>query len=262
MKRYPFWSYLNISAIDAPLISVAWYYYFVEKLTLTSANVQYCLILGFSVWLGYMADRLFDIRFKKNATFASLRHQFCKKNEFNLWILWTITLIITVVLSLYTLNNDKIVAGCFLVCFILVYNLLNQYFSQKRFPKEIFVAAIFAYGTLFLLEGPINLNALAQLGLICFLNCLILTHKEKEIDNRMGVSSLTQIFSHRFITIIAVLSCAYCLVANQGILNPFFATSFACTLLHSASHRFNEEPFRLILESLYAVIPAIALICY
>ena len=65
MKRYPIWSYLSISAMDAPIISIAWYLYFAQNSFNTSLNVQNCLILGVSVWLGYMADRLFDIRLKK-----------------------------------------------------------------------------------------------------------------------------------------------------------------------------------------------------
>ncbi len=79
MKRYPIWSYLSISAMDAPLISIAWYLYFAQNLLNISLNIQHCLILGVSVWLGYMADRLFDIRFKKEAQLISLRHQFCKE---------------------------------------------------------------------------------------------------------------------------------------------------------------------------------------
>ena len=92
MKRYPIWSYLSISAMDAPLISIAWYLYFAQNLLYNSLNTQHCVILGVSVWLGYMADRLFDIRFKKEAQLISLRHQFCKENEFILWILWLIIL--------------------------------------------------------------------------------------------------------------------------------------------------------------------------
>ena len=262
MKRYPIWSYLNVSAVDAPLISVAWYLYFVQMSTETNLNMQLCLILGLSVWLGYMADRLFDIRFNKNATFASLRHQFCKEHESKLWILWTVILIFTVILSLISLNSDKIVAGLALVSFILLYNLLNQVFSQKKFPKEICVAVIFACGTFFFLENPVKFNDFIQFCIICFLNCLILTHKDKKVDDNMSVNSWSHIFSHRTITIIAVLACIYCLVANQGILNPYFATSLICTLLHISSHHIDEESFRPIIESLYALIPTVALICH
>ena len=66
MKRYPIWSYLSISATDSSIISVAWYLYFAQNSVNASLNYQHCLILGVSVWLGYMADRLFDIRLKKN----------------------------------------------------------------------------------------------------------------------------------------------------------------------------------------------------
>ena len=260
MKRYPFWSYLNITAIDAPLISVAWYLYFVQKSPESSIHLPNCLILGSSVWLGYMADRLFDIRLKKEAQFIALRHRFCQEFETLLWILWSIILITTAIFSLITLNNDKIVVGLILVLFILVYNCLNQYFCQKEFPKEILVAALFAYGTQFLLEGPVKFIELSHFGLICFLNCLIMTHKDKYVDTLMGVNSWTHSFSPQTISIILVLSSSYYLIALQGVLNPYFATCFVCIILHLLSQNLDEEVFRVTTESLYAIIPLVALI--
>lgn len=261
MKRYPIWSYLNTGAIDAPLISVAWYLYFAQKSPETSINVLHCLILGPSVWLGYMADRLFDIHFRKEAQLSSLRHQFCKEYETILWTLWKIILITTVILSLYVLNSDKIFVGLFFVFFILLYNLLNQCFPKKRFPKEFFIAVIFAYGTLFFIDGALNVNNLTNFGLICFLNCVILTHKDSEVDDLMGVSSWTHSFSHRFIFAMTLLSSIYYLIALKGILNPFFATSLISMLLHISSHYFDEEQFRVIMETLYIIIPIVALVC-
>ena len=260
MKRYPIWSYLSISAMDAPLISIAWYLYFAQNLLNISLNIQHCLILGVSVWLGYMADRLFDIRFKKEAQLISLRHQFCKENEFKLWILWLIILIPITIFSLNTLNNDKIFAGLILILFILLYNCLNQCFSRKRFPKEICVAALFSYGTLFLIENPLKIEEFIHLTLICFLNCLILTHKEKQVDKLMGINSWTNPFTHRSIIIILALFCIYFLIAYQGRFNPFFAICLSCLALHIKSHHIDEERFRIILEFLYAIIPLWALI--
>ena len=259
MKRYPIWSYLSIYALDAPMISIAWYLYFAQNFFNTSANAQHCLILGVSVWLGYMADRLFDIRFKKEAQLISLRHQFCKENEFKLWILWLIILIPIAIFSLNTLNSDKLFAGLILILFILLYNCLNQNFSRKRFPKEICVAAIFSYGTLFLVESTLKIEEIIHLTLICFLNCLILTHKEKQVDKLMGISSWTHPFTYRSIIIIIALFCTYFIIAFQSIFNPFFATCLLCLALHIKSHHLAEERFRIILESFYAIIPFLAL---
>lgn len=258
MKPYPFWSFLSISALDAPMISVAWYIYFVEKSQIADLNMQYCLILGCSVWLGYMADRLFDIEFKKEAKFISLRHLFCKQYKPYLWALWAIILISTLIFSLDTLNNDKIVVGFILILIILLYNFLNQYFTKKKFPKEVFIAAIFAYGTLFLIQGPMNLSYLFNFCLICFLNCLIINHKEKKIDQLMGVTSLTHLFSHRFILIIISLSCAYYLISFQSLLNPFSIICLINLALHATSKHIDAEHFRVITETSYILVALIA----
>lgn len=260
MKTYPFWSYLSISAIDAPLISVAWYAYFVQKTQISDLNIAHCLILGCSVWLGYMADRLFDINFKKEAQFISLRHQFCRQYEPILWTLWATILTFTVILSLNILNSDKIVLCFILILFISLYNLLNQYFTQKKFPKEIFIAALFAYGTLFLIEGPMNINYLLNFCLICFLNCLVINYKEKKVDKLMGVNSLTHLFSHRFILIIISLSCIYYLISFQSIFNPFAILCLINIVLHNTSKYIDTEHYRVINESLYALVAFMAMI--
>ena len=260
MKHYPYWSYLSITAMDAPIISIAWYLYYAQDSFNPSLNLQHCLILGVSVWLGYMADRLFDIQFKKEAKLISLRHQFCKENEFKLWLLWLIILAPITIFSSYVLNSDKLFAGLILILFILLYNCLNQYFSQKRFPKEICVAALFSYGTLFLIEGPFKIEGFIHFTLICFLNCLILTHKEKQIDKLMGINSWTHPFNHRSIIIIIALFCIYFLIAFQGLFNPFFAICLLCFALHIKSDHIDEERFRIILESIYTIIPIWALI--
>lgn len=260
MKNYPIWSYLSISAIDAPIISIAWYLYFAQNSSNTCPKAEHCLILGVSVWLSYMADRLFDIRLKEEAQLISFRHQFCKEHEFKLWILWLIILIPITIFSLNTLNSDKLFVGLILMLFILLYNYVNQYFSLQRFPKEICVAALFSYGTLFLIKNPFKIEGFIDFTLICFLNCLILTHKEKQVDKMMGINSWTHPFNHRSIVIIIALFCIYFLVAFQYIFNPFFAICFLCFLLHIGSHNIDKERFRTILEFFYAIIPLWVLI--
>lgn len=260
MKRYPNWSYLSITAMDAPIISIAWYLYFAQNSFNSNLYIQNCLILGVSIWLGYMADRLFDIRLKEEFQLISLRHLFCKENELKLWILWLIVLLQITIFSLNKLNNDKIFVGLMLILFTLLYNCLNQYFSKNRFPKEICVSILFSLGTLFLIEGPFKIKEFIHFTLICFLNCLVLTYKEKHVDKLMGVDSLTHAFTHRSIIVIIALFCLYFLAFFQGIFNPFFAICILCLALHIKSYKINRELFRIIIESAYAIIPLLALI--
>ena len=260
MNKYPFWSYLNISAIDAPLISVTWYLYFAHKSAENNFNVNYCIILGLSVWLGYMADRLLDIGFKKEAHFTSLRHQFCKEFKSALWISWAIVLTITVFFSLYYLNSDKIFVGFIFFLFILLYNLLNQFYSQLKLPKEIFVSILFAYGTLFFVKDPLEINEFIHFVSICFLNCLIISNKDKQVDKLMGVRSLASTFSHGSISVIMVLSSVYYLITFKGIMNPFFTTCLVGTILHSLSNRIASDKFIVTTEIFYILIPLMTLV--
>ena len=255
MKRYPIWSYLSISAMDAPIISVSWYLYFAQNSLNYSFNSQHCLILGVSVWLGYMADRLFDIRLKEEYQLTSLRHKFCKEHRLKLWIIWFIVLILIVIFSLRELNSDKLFTCFILLANILLYNCLNQYFSRKGFPKEICAAAIFSYGTLIFVEYSIEIDTFINFTIICFLNCLILSHKDKEIDSKMGVRSIMQSYTHRTIAIITLFPLAYFCIIFDSAANPFFIISVFCLIIHCFSDSFNEEYYRLTIESIYTFIP-------
>lgn len=261
MKKYPIWSFLSISGIDAPLVSIAWYLYFTKYSLEVSLNIEYCIILGVSVWICYIADRLFDVRFKKKEQLISLRHQFCKEHEVKLWILCIATLIPLVILSFNTLNSENIFVGLCLVFLVILYNLLNQYFISKKFPKEICVAILFAFGTLFLVDDDFKLSHLAPFILICFLNCVILTHKDSKIDEKMCVSSWTHTFSYQTVTFISTIICLITAILIKSILNPYFFTSLTCLLLHIKSKKFDEEQFRVTLESAYTLIPILALAC-
>lgn len=260
MKRYPYWSYLSITAMDAPIISIAWHLYFVQNSNNCSIIIEHCFILGISVWLAYMADRLFDIRLKKRTQLTSLRHKFCKENEIKLWIIWAAILIPTTIFSLITLNSDNIFVGLSLILFILLYNFLNQYFSRKRFPKEICVAVLFSYGTLYLVGNPIKINGFLQFTIICFLNCIILTHKEVRVDKLMCVNSWTHAFTHRSILIIIVSSYLYLIFSLENIYNPLCITCLISLLMHIFSNYIEEEAFRNILEFTYIIIPLSTLI--
>ena len=260
MKRYPIWSYLNITSMDAPMISVAWHLYFCQNAGLTGFEISNYIILCASVWLGYMADRLFDVRQKKSYELFSSRHKFCKDYESKLWILWLIIFIVTVTFSLNILKSDKFVVCFILMLFIALYNYLNFKFSQKKFPKEICVASLFSYGTLILIEKPFALDEFLHFALICFLNCLILTHKNRCADIKMNMNSWSHRFSHQSISMITVLIGIFFIIVLKNLENPFILSCLACLLIHTLFKDINDENFRFALESAYIFIPIFALI--
>ena len=60
MLHIRLWQWPNLLAVDAALIALAWQAAFAAALgNEVSAAAQ--IVLGLSVWLTYMADRLFDV---------------------------------------------------------------------------------------------------------------------------------------------------------------------------------------------------------
>ena len=128
------------------------------------------------------------------------------------------------------------------------------------FPKEIIVSGIFAHGTLFFLYNPLNYNDFANLSLICLLNCLVIAHRERQIDLRMKVSSLAHILSHNNITLMIILSFLYFSITLPSIITPFSVICIIILTLHKISNHLHEEYFRLLVDGIYALVPAIAVI--
>ena len=168
-----------------------------------------------------------------------------------MWVIWAFVLTITVFLSLYSLNSDKIFVGFIFLLIILLYNFINQFYSKLNLPKEVFVSIIFTYGTLFFTEDPLEISKFINFASICFLNCLIINNKDKQVDKLMGVRSWANTLSHEMISGLIVLCCIYYLITFKGIMNPFFTTCIVGMILHSVSNHIAADKFIVIIESFY-----------
>ena len=251
---------INILALDAPLIGLAWQHYFAHTYGVDIALTKEGIILVAALWLAYMADRLFDIHGKSQNHLESKRHQFAHRYGPNLWLIWTIVLVSSIAYSLSTLNSDKIVA-CLIVFFlILLYNLSNQCLWVKGFPKEICVALLFASACFVLLDVDVGFpfQDFFNLSLIISLNCILLSKKEEFTDQSMGFPSLAQSLHSQTITGLIVASLVYFAVVLPSYLNPFFLLSLSLLMLHVMSLKclsLSDEGYRFLLECLYCIIP-------
>ena len=243
---------LSVSALDATLIGLAWHAYFSRVLTGSIDPIK-MTVLGLSIWLVYMSDRLFDVR--HGLEIESQRHQFAKNYEKPLWLLWLIVLIFDIILSLNSLNSDKIFQGILLLGFLLVYTLLNQLIFKKAFPKELFVAGIFSYGVLFLIDAAIDHYTFISYGIICFLNCLIISEKESAIDHKIGIESLGSILGRKKVLVISLMVTLGFLVVSLDSLSPYSIVSLSLLLTYSFSKNLNNETFRALIEAQFFIYP-------
>lgn len=207
LSRPKLWQWPNVLSIDSALIAVTWQWIFAESANISLPVSAYC-VLGLSVWLTYMADRLFDTHQREIGELLSLRHQFAKSYAPTLWRIWAAALILSITLAFTGLTAGQLSRGILLLCVCLTYTFLNQFLSARFFPKEVLVALIFAAGAVVFIESPIPWGAFFCFAALCLLNCLSLGNKERAVDSALCVRSLSDYVSPRrlwaFIIIISI----------------------------------------------------------
>ena len=144
------WQWPNILAIDTALVAILWQLGLVRALN-TEIGWAASAVLGLSVWLTYVADRLFDVRSREKVALFSLRHQFAKRYRQALWYAWFVLLAMNLLLA-RQLTGMQLKNGCLLLIFCLLYTILNQKLSRHFFPKEICVALIYASGVIIFMQ--------------------------------------------------------------------------------------------------------------
>lgn len=187
--RPVYWQWPNVLGIDAAGIAVLWQIVFRYAAGDSFAWPE-ASVLGLSVWLTYAADRLFDVRRRRPDQLLSLRHQFAKRRSSQLWKVWFGILALDLGIALTVLPPAYLLRGCVLLLVCLAYTWLHRQFAERFFPKELFVAGIYTGGVLLFVPAPVPAQGAVALALLCLLNCLIISHREREHDDALGVRSL------------------------------------------------------------------------
>jgi len=243
-----YWLWPNITGIDAALIAIAWQWIFAMSVG-ENSSLSAQIVLGLSVWLSYMADRLYDVRSRPIERLLSLRHRFAKNYRKQIWKIWLILLALNVAIALIGLTIQQLMRGSLLLLFCLAYTFLNQRLSKRCFPKECFVALLFAGGAIIFLERTPNLIAVVCFTIICGVNCLILGHKEQAVDHALRVQSLASIVSEK--TLWICILCTFALIPFiSGPLSwSLSLTLLATSLLYRIRQNRDSENFRAVLDA-------------
>ena len=245
------WQWPNILAIDTALVAILWQLSLVRALN-TEIGWAASAVLGLSVWLTYVADRLFDVRSREKVALFSLRHQFAKRYRQALWYVWFVLLAMNLLLA-RQLTTIQLKNGCLLLIFCLLYTILNQKLSRHFFPKEICVALIYASGVIIFIPVAYPLGFFGVFALLCLLNCLMIGAREKVIDAKMHIHSIATLVAVRWLTPLALFSAGLA-IWRGGELWLGLALSFGLlVLLHSLRNRISIEAFRVFVDASLAL---------
>jgi hypothetical protein len=251
------WQWPNILAIDTAIITILWQLSLARAMN-TEIDWAASAVLGLSVWLTYVADRLLDVRSREKAALFSLRHQFAKRYRQALWYVWCVLLAMNLLLAMQ-LTVLQLKNGSLLLIFCLLYTASNQKLSRHFFPKEICVALIYAGGVIIFMPVAYPLSFFGVFALLCLLNCLMIGAREQVIDAKMRVYSIAPLVAERWLTLLALFGAGLA-AWRGGELWLGLALSFGLLgLLHGLRNRISIEAFRvfadasLILGALYAL---------
>lgn len=241
-----FWHLPNLLGIDATLIAVAWYLFYLPKLD--NESIYPSIILALSVWLTYQADRLFDIRKVKLCSLTSFRHVFAKKNEKLLWKIWFFVLSFNCVIASQTLSISHLKNGCMLLAITVVYTYLNQKTKKIFFPKELIVALIFTGGIFVFNTPPVGWYPFVSIFLLCYSNCLLIASNEVEQDRIFD-----RRYKNKFYTNLPlILSVTTLMALTQP---PVLLSVVLLNILFLLRRKMHLENYRILVDGSLLVIP-------
>ncbi len=178
--------WLTRLSLDAPVVAVLWQRLFARSMK-TPLSAAATAVLAMAVWLLYVFDRILDSFSATPSEGEAPRHQFYRRHR--LGFLWSVPVVLIGAswLALTQLNRKTLLGGLLLILAIGVYFYavhLRQPKSERKLPKELMVALIFAVGTCFpiweQLQGgwPRMLAGWLIFGFLCWVNCAVIEFSE------------------------------------------------------------------------------------
>lgn len=149
MERRPLWLWPNLLSLDAPLVAVVWVWMFAKTWRVVWYPDSLYLLVGLSVWIIYVVDRLLDSGVVKSSPRSeSPRHQFHQRHSKVLWVCVILAAIACLVI-LATLPTGLWSHGAMILVFVVGYFVLVflQTDAEISVAKNIVAGMAFAYGT-------------------------------------------------------------------------------------------------------------------
>ncbi|MBI1177530.1 hypothetical protein GC207_08840 [bacterium] len=192
------WHWLTILSLDAPVVALVWQDFFARVFTV-ELRPAHRLLLGMSVWLGYMADRWLDGRKLTEKTAVTARHRFAQRFSKPIAVAWIFVFIGTFLLAIATLTKREFAVGIGLAATVIAYlaachrqSLLKRFGWLKELAVSVLVsggAAVFVFARSPTLTAS-HFITLFILIVLCLLNCAVVSVWEQGVDTRQAQQSL------------------------------------------------------------------------
>jgi 4-hydroxybenzoate polyprenyltransferase len=192
------WQWPTVLSLDAPAVALVWQL-LLARVAPVPLRWPQVTILSSSVWLAYVLDRWIEAWRLPAGQLLTKRHAFYKRWRWPVAILWVTFLAGDLIVAWTQLTRREWAAGVMLLGPVVLYLLSHQWIHRRRawrVPKEICIAALFGAGVALFLVAPaprvlpVLALPLALFTSLCFLNCVLISKWEREVDRLQGQTSL------------------------------------------------------------------------
>lgn len=186
------WAWPNLIGLDSPIAAICWQAMFAR---ISGVDLPWFihLILGFSTWCIYLADRISDVIRAPQPALTS-RHRFTQNHFRKLISLLIIISICNLALISRFLPHKLLIYGITTLGLVGIYYLIR--FTRLRkiitlIPREIICGMLFsigctiapyAYASNAWNQNPTLFIPVIMFGCVCSVSCILISAWEKEAD--------------------------------------------------------------------------------
>ena len=178
-------SFLSAAALDPPLVAILWWRLFAQSFENDGVRWETGLALAFTVWAIYAADRLFDV--KRATLFVPRRKILTPGRTRMLWSILVLAAAGGVFFGCQILGETAMETALIALLTTIYFFVFRRLQTRTSLPlKEILIGICFAAGVAIPFWRPLpnwnEISALAIFGLLCTVNCLIISLAEADFD--------------------------------------------------------------------------------
>jgi hypothetical protein len=268
-ERKPWWLYLNLFGLDAPLIAVVWLFLFAQTWRVDYHPWQAYVALGFAVWAIRIAMKLLKGSMSSDETSFAMAHKKPLKVAAVITGVFSITLtVMNFPLSVYTYLP---VGAVFLAGYFALTLFSPQEGDEIGYARHAMGGLAFAFGTALTAHVYLPVLGLRELmlsrELICFAVLCLLASSAMELWERSGkpaadgeVGSMDEIALSLPLTLLGAAALIFAVQDDLMTARPFYYSILTgaalLQVLNRTRGRFGLDTLR-VLTALCLLIPGI-----
>ncbi|HEU0119890.1 MAG TPA: hypothetical protein VFQ91_05140 [Bryobacteraceae bacterium] len=244
------WLWPNVLSLDAPCVAIVWQL-LLARTVAPIPRVQ-TVVLGLTVWLIYVVDRILDGLRQAEAGDAP-RHRFARRHRLPLLLAAALGLAANLVLAFRYLEPIRLERGALLFLLVAAHFLLAHR-AAAPWPKELWTGCIFAAGVWLpaLVHRPALLPLAVVFAALCWWNCVAIEAWEHPPEDRarwhVSTHWLARHLGPAAIALAAVAAGLYAVTGQLAGAAELLSAGL-CYLLHRSAGRLSRNALRLAVDA-------------